>query len=272
MSIHEWENTNMIEAVELSPKVGSEIRSIDLQKISSSEVLEIIGILSLRGVLVFKNQFLNGKQLGDFAAKFGKPWLGPLLKAVTDSDAVVSIKNRGKSGTVTEYWHSDSTFVSNPPAITMLSTDDIPPVGGDTMWCSQYAIYDEMTDSFKKMLSTLKAVHYDRQRFNQVEGRAPYLESSSHPLIRTHPVSKKKSLFISGQVEHFEGMSMDESKALINYLLSLLGEPDKVYRHRWTMGDVVIWDNRCTTHYAIHDHGSYPRRLHRITLEGEQPN
>ena len=262
----------MMDSIELSPKIGSEIRSIDLQDISISDASDITQLLSIRGVLVFKNQFLNAKQLNDFAAKFGKPWLGPLLNAVSETDAVVSIKNRGKLGTVTEYWHSDSTFVSHPPAITMLSTEDIPPVGGDTMWCSQYAIYDAMSDGLKKMLSGIKAVHYDRQRFNQVEGRTPYLEGFSHPLIRTHPISKMKSLFISGQAEHFEGMTMDESQPLINYLLSLLGEPDKVYRHRWTMGDVVIWDNRCTTHYAIHDHGSYPRKLHRITLEGEQPN
>jgi taurine dioxygenase len=266
------ENINMIDAIELSPRVGSEVRSIDLKKVTSSEVLELVQILSLRGVLIFKNQFLNGQQLGDFAANFGKPWLGPLLSAVSETDAVVSIRNRGKEGTVTEYWHSDSTFVSKPPAVTMLSTEDIPPVGGDTMWCSQYAIYDEMSDGLRQMLSCLKGVHYDRQRFNHVQGRSPYLGSASHPLIRTHPVSKMKSLFISGQVEHFEGMTHDESRPLIDYLLSLLGEPDKVYRHRWTMGDVVIWDNRCTTHYAIHDHGLYPRRLHRITLEGEEPN
>ncbi len=261
----------MIENEHLSPNTGTEVKAVDLRRLSAQDFQSLASLCYTRGVVIVRDQFLDAQELGDFSNRWGNPWLGPLLRAADDTRAVVTIKNRGKSGTVTEYWHSDSTFVENPPAITMLSAVNVPPVGGDTMWCNQYSVYEALSDGMKRMIHNLKAVHYDRQRFNSVEGRTPYLESFAHPLVRLHPITCKKSLFISGQAEHFEDMGVDESAGLLGFLLSRLGQPDHVYRHRWRAGDTVIWDNRCTTHYAIHDYGEYPRRLHRITVEGERP-
>lgn len=262
---------HMISEVDLSPRAGSEVRGINLRKITTSEFEQISQLCFSRGVVVIRDQFLDANELGEFSKLWGQPWLGPLLPALTGTEAVTTIKNRGKTGTVTEYWHSDSTFVENPPAVTMLSAVDVPMVGGDTMWCNQYSVYDALSDGMKRLIHSLKAVHYDRQRFNVVEGREPYLDSYAHPIVRLHPATQRRSLFISGQAEHFEEMTVEESSGLLQYLLSRLGQPDHVYRHRWRKGDVVIWDNRCTTHYAVHDYGQYPRQLHRITVEGEQP-
>ena len=261
----------MIAFEDLSPRTGSEVKGVDLRALSAEDFDTLSNLCYSRGVVVIRDQFLSAHELSEFSKLWGRPWLGPLLPAVTGTQAVVTIKNRGTTGTVTEYWHSDSTFVENPPAITMLSADNLPSVGGDTMWCNQYSMYDALSDGLKRLIHTLKAVHYDRQRFNVVEGRTPYLESFAHPVVRVHPKTARRSLFISGQAEHFEHMSVEESAGLLNYLLSRLGQPDHVYRHRWRAGDTVIWDNRCTTHYAIHDYGEFPRRLHRITVEGEQP-
>jgi taurine dioxygenase len=176
-----------------------------------------------------------------------------------------------KSGTVTEYWHCDTSFSAAPPAITMLSAEQLPTVGGDTMWCDQYGLYEALSDGMKRMLLGLRAVHYDKQRHKQLEGRTPSDESAAHPVVRTHPVTGRKSLFISGQAEHFEGMTREESRPMLDWLLGLLGQPDYVYRHRWRVGDLLMWDNRCTTHYAIHDYGDHPRYLHRVTLQGDVP-
>ena len=261
----------MVSTEDLSPKAGSEVTGVDLRRLSSEDFKFISNLCFTRGVVVVRGQFLDANELDQFSKLWGKPWLGPLLPSIPGTEAVATIKNRGKLGTVTEYWHSDSTFVDSPPAVTLLSAVDIPPVGGDTMWCNQYSVYESLSEGLKRLIHPLKAVHYDRQRFNEVEGRAPYLGCVAHPVVRLHPKTGQRSLFISGQAEHFEGMTVEESAGLLQYLLSRLGQPDHVYRHRWREGDAVIWDNRCTTHYAIHDYGQFPRRLHRITVEGEKP-
>jgi len=254
----------------LTPTIGSELRGVDVRTLDKKNFASIADIFYKRGVIVLPDQNLSADELLSFSRYFGEPWLGPLLKPVENSSAVVTITNRGKDKTVTEYWHSDTTFVSRPPAITFLSAVDVPEFGGDTMWCNQKGLYESLSEGFKKLLSTLAAVHYDRQRFNVLQGRTPSSDSAVHPVVRTHPVTREKSLFISGQAEHFEGMTREESQPLLRQLLGLLGQPDHVYRHRWKNGDLLMWDNSSTTHYAVHDYGDYPRRLHRVTVQGEQ--
>ena len=252
-----------------TPTIGSELRGIDVRRLDENSFKLISDIFYRRGVIFIPEQNLSADELLNFAMRFGEPWLGPLLKPSENSSSVVTITNRGKDKTATEYWHSDTTFVNYPPAITLLSAVDVPKFGGDTMWCDQYGLYESLSEGFQKLLSNLAAVHYDRQRFNVLPGRTPSMESAVHPLVRIHPVTKRKSLFISGQAEHFQGMTREESRPLLSQLLGLLGQPDFVYRHRWKKGDLLMWDNRSTTHYAIHDYGDYPRRLHRVTVQGE---
>jgi len=256
---------------ELAPAIGSQVTGVDVRDMGPDVFREVADVFHRRAVVVFPGQNLDAEALLAFARRWGEPWMGPLLEPVPGTSAVATIVNRGKEGTVTEYWHSDSTFVSQPPAITLLSAVDVPEVGGDTMWCNQYALYERLSDGMKQLLAGLRAVHYDRQRFNVVQGRKPSMDSAAHPVVRTHPVTGRKSLYISGQAEHFEGMTREESRPLLNYLLGLLGLPDFVYRHRWRNGDLLMWDNRCTTHYAIHDYGAYPRSLHRVTVTGDVP-
>jgi taurine dioxygenase len=256
---------------QLSPRIASEVSGIDARHLTTASFELLAEVFHRRGVLVLRDQHLNANELLAFSSHWGTPWLGPMLKATEGQTSVATIRNRGKAGTVTEYWHCDTSFSAAPPAITMLSAVQLPAVGGDTMWCDQYGLYDAMSDGMKQMLLGLRAVHYDKQRHKQLEGRAPSDESAAHPLIRTHPVTGRKSLFISGQAEHFEGMTREESRPMLDWLLSLLGQPDYVYRHRWRVGDLLMWDNRCTTHYAIHDYGDHPRFLHRVTLQGDIP-
>lgn len=255
----------------LSPFIGSEVSGINVRTMGSTEFGVLNEVFLRRGVLVLRNQHLDADELLAFASRWGTPWMGPMLRATEGQTAVATLSNRGKSGTVTEYWHFDTSFSATPPAITLLSAIDIPPVGGDTMWCDQYGIYDALSDGMKRMLQGLRAVHYDKQRHKTLEGRSPSSEVAVHPVVRTHPVTGRKSLYISGQAEHFEDMTREESRPLLEWLLGQLGQPDHVYRHRWQVGDLLMWDNRSTTHYAIHDYGDYPRRLHRVTLQGDVP-
>ena len=255
----------------LSPRIASEISGIDVRELDEARFRRLWDTFHRRGVLVMRDQHLDADELLAFSRRWGEPWLGPMLKPTEGQASVATLRNRGKTGTVTEYWHCDTSFAQAPPAITMLSAFELPPVGGDTMWCDQHGLYDELSDGMKRLLSGLRAVHYDRQRHKVLEGRTPSQASATHPVVRVHPVTGRRSLFISGQAEHFEDMSREESRPLLDWLLGLLGRPDHVYRHRWRRGDLLMWDNRCTTHYAIHDYGEHPRSLYRITLQGDVP-
>lgn len=260
-----------MQEVPLSPRIASEVCGVDACALDDPTFAKLAEVFHRRGVLVLRDQHLDADELLAFARRWGTPWLGPMLKATPGQTSVATIRNRGKAGTVTEYWHCDTSFAAAPPAITLLSAVELPAVGGDTMWCDQYGLYETLSAGMQRMLLGLKAVHYDKQRHKQLEGRSPSSESAAHPVVRTHPVTGRKSLFISGQAEHFEGMTREESQALLDWLLGRLGQPDHVYRHRWRKGDLVMWDNRCTTHYAVHDYGDHPRFLHRVTLQGEVP-
>lgn len=260
------------EAEPLSPYTGTKITGIkDLREIDDGAFNAIADLLYNRGVVVIPGQSLGAADLEAFLGRFGKLWIGPILQPVPGATFAIPIANRGKAKAISERWHSDSPYVEAPAKITGLSAQDVPPVGGDTMWCNQYAVYEALPDPYKAALEHLKAVHYGRAQDIVLNGVDRNLPGWAHPVIRTHPETGRKLLFISAHAEHFEGISRDESAPLLKYLQSLLGKPEFTYRHRWTKGDVLLWDNRATTHYAIHDYGEYPRLLYRVTVEGEIP-
>lgn len=261
----------MLEHFELSPAIGSRVEGIDLHHLDDAQVKSLRKLFLERGILAFPGQHMQGADVATFARRFGELWISSILKGMPGEPAVIPISNPGKSATPTEYWHYDSTYTKRPPAMTILSALRVPACGGDTMWCNQYALLDTLTPAMQHMLRGLRAVHYDRQRYRALEGRDTTQEHSAHPVVRTHPETGRAALFISGQAEHFEGMTREESRPLLDYLLALLGRPDLTCRHRWKAGDLLMWDNRCTTHYAIHDYGDSERLMHRVTLEGEVP-
>lgn len=257
---------------ELSPYTGTKITGIqDLREIDDLAFDGIAQLLYNRGVVVIQGQTLGAADLEAFLGRFGKLWIGPILQPVPGSTYAIPISNRGKAKAISERWHSDSPYVEAPAKITGLSAQDVPAVGGDTMWCNQYAVYEALPEPYKAALQHLKAVHYGRAQDIVLNGVDRNLPGWAHPVIRTHPETGRKLLFISAHAEHFEGVSRDDSAALLKYLQSLLGKPEFTYRHRWTKGDVVLWDNRATTHYAVHDYGDYPRLHYRVTVEGEIP-
>ena len=263
----------MLIETKLSPAIGSRIENIDVRHLDTSSVMAVRDAFLRRGMLVFPEQNLVGQEVARFALLFGEIWVSKILKGLPDAPGVFELTNYGKEAGLTEYWHHDSTYSARPPAITVLSAQEVPQWGGDTLWCSQYEIFDSLSPAMQQMLRGLKAVHYDRHRNKQVEGswRANTDEHTAHPVVRTHPETGRQALFIGGQAEHFEGMTREESHSLLTYLLGLLGRPDASYRHRWQPGDLLIWDNRCTCHYAVHDYGTSERVMHRVTIQGEVP-
>lgn len=222
-------------------------------------------------VLVFRDQFLKPAEQVEFARLWGDPVVTSMLNPLDGFPELVQLANIKKQTTATEAWHYDGSFEAAPPKISMLSAVTIP-VGGDTMWSNQYLAYERLSPNLRKTLTGLKVrfrgVRLGRM-MNVAEQEVPV---AVHPLVRTHPETGRPALFVGHQENAcVEGWSQEESDPLLGFLYAQSVTPDNVYRHMWREGDVVMWDNRCTMHYAIHDYDSQERVLNRVTLHGDVP-
>jgi taurine dioxygenase len=258
----------MVEVRPLSPAVGAEVTGVRLGDELSDEIIDaLFAAFHEHCVLAFPGQHLDPTRQQAFAAQLGTPLVVPYLAAhaVPGSPAVLRVPNMGKAATLTENWHFDSAYFEHPPPIAILAAQELPDVGGDTMWANQYLAYEALSPAMQALLSNLRAAFTgtmpddDGVRHDVV---------THHPVVRTHPATKRQSLAI-GRIEsvpRFEGMTDDESRGLLLFLYQHASRPEFVYRHRWRDGDVVMWDNRCLLHYAVHDHGDATRLMHRVTV------
>jgi taurine dioxygenase len=256
----------------LSPALGASVTGVDLRGPLDDTTFAVIHQALLdRSMLVFPGQQLDAASLERFGKRWGQPLVVPYLAAhaVDGHPSVLRVTNMGKQGTLTENWHFDSAFFEEPPPLAILAAQRLPEVGGDTMWANQYLAYESLSATMQDLLSGLRAaftgtrVGDDGQRHDVV---------TYHPVVRTHPHTKRRALAI-GRIEsvpHLEGMTEAESRPLLRFLYEHASRPELVYRHRWSPGDVVMWDNRCTLHYAVHDYRDEPRDLLRITVLGDQ--
>jgi len=258
----------------LGASLGAQIDDLDLrQPLSGDQVETVKDALLEHLLLIIPKQQLQPQQFVDFVAHFGTPTEHPVFPHIDNYPAIIAIENHGKQYTVNEHWHSDVMFSQQPPGETVLYGLDIPAIGGDTQFSNQYLAYDALSDGMKEMLGSLRAHHGGAGTAKLAGKSADKVPSSLHPVVRTHPKTGRKALYVCRAfTERFENMSIDESRPLLQWLFQHSARYDFTLRHRWQPGDVVIWDNRCTLHYAIHDHGDAPRLLHRCTVAGETPN
>jgi len=184
-------------------------------------------------------------------------------------------------------WHTDVTFVAEPPAASILVGDVVPEWGGDTLWADLRSAYATLSPPLRDLVDGMRAVHrisplaywgepFDtalsrddaRELFEQAAEVPPVV----HPVVRVHPVTGARGLFVNpGFTSHIVGLSRIESDLLLQLLFAHATQPELVMRHRWRPGDVVIWDNRATMHYAADDYGATDRRMRRVTLRGDRP-
>ncbi len=259
-------------ATPLTAQVGATIEGLNLATLTDTDFAAIHRAFLDHSMLVFPQQHLAVEDHVTFAARWGAISISPFVTYLPDHPQVLQLSNRGKANAVTENWHSDSSFLPEPPSHTILSAREIP-LGGDTMWTSQYRAYDTVSGGMKQLLDGLRA-EFAGTRLARRMGNESDVPFSLHPVVRTHPETGRKALFVGhpgDTMRCFENMTIEESRPLIEYLYAHSTQPDNVYRHRWTAGDVVMWDNRCTMHYAIHDYGDETRSLHRITIAGDAP-
>ncbi|MGD9828339.1 MAG: TauD/TfdA dioxygenase family protein [Hyphomicrobiaceae bacterium] len=276
----------------LGTALGAEVVGIDLTKdISDSEIAGLRKAFLDNSIIVFRDQDLSPDQLAAFSRRFG-PLDRHILEgfALPENPDVFVISNVKKDGKPVgairagQYWHSDLSYSKIPVMGTMLHAKQLPKVGGDTMFASMYAAYEALSKPMQKFLESLTAIHdyshaYD-VFFSRFPERPPLSADAKakvppvqHPVIRTHPETKRKALFVNeGFTKAIVELNYDESKALVDFLVSFSVRHEFIYRHKWRKGDLLFWDNRCTTHNAISDYDmGEARHLIRTTIAGDKP-
>ena len=270
---------------QLTPSLGAEITGIDLSNDLSNEQLnQIYDDLIKYNVIFFRDQKISPEKHIEIAKSFGtieEPH--PIYPHVEGFPEIVLLKNDKDNPPDTDEWHTDVTFKSDPPFASILYSKVIPPVGGDTLWCSLSKIYDALPDDMKKYLETLRAIH-DMGDFRNNYMQEDDIESAKklnkgfeefghaiHSVVKIHPVSKKKFLYVNpGFTSQIVGMSTPDSNSLLTYLFNMMSKPEFQIRFHWTPDTLAIWDNRCTMHYAIGDYMPHQRTMNRITISNDK--
>jgi taurine dioxygenase len=260
-----------VNIVPLEGLLAAQVEGVNIANLSDAEFGVIHRALLAHSVVVLRGQNFTPRQQVDFSKRFGAVEIRPLggkpsAPAPDGSrlpDELVQIIYEGGKGLSTDMWHSDASYLAAPPALTMATLRVQPGAGGDTMFASQYAAYDGLSDAFRAMLRTETATHRDPR------SDAP---EKQHPVVITHPETGRPSLFVNPMfTTRVDQLGDDESSAVLRLLFAHQVKPEFVYRHAWQPGDLVIWDNRCTLHYAIKDYGPARRVLHRTTVIGAKP-
>jgi taurine dioxygenase len=285
--------TTALSLVPLGATIGCRVEGVHLgDDLDDATVAALRSALVDRKVLVLAGQHLDPDQLVRAGRRLGEltdahPVLPPLDEAhpeVLEIDATRSRQDpRYRDEWENDTWHTDVSFMPDPPLGSLLSGVVIPPVGGDTAWVDLQAAYANLSEPLRRLVDGLEAEHDGRHEFaaflrDDPRGgrwggrRFTVLEPVRHPVVRTHPESRRPGLFVNPTfTTRIVGLSRQESTDLLALLHRHATRPEHTFRHRWTTGDVVIWDNRSTMHMGIRDFGDAHRVLHRVTVAGSQP-
>lgn len=265
-------------------RIGAEIHGINLSEtLSDATIRGIREALVQYKVIFFRNQQLDAAGQVAFARRFGEITTAHPTVPSLDGHPEVLDLDYDRTVARANHWHTDVTFVDRPPLGSILRAIVIPPVGGDTVWANSASAYQDLPEPLRKLADQLWAVHS-----NAYDYAAPALDLSEefrayrkvftstvyetlHPVVRVHPESGERGLFIGGFVRRFQGLSQTESDDLLRLLQAYVTRLENTVRWRWQVGDVAFWDNRSTQHYAIADYGDQSRRMQRVTISGDLP-
>ncbi|MBW8827144.1 MAG: TauD/TfdA family dioxygenase [Acidobacteria bacterium] len=264
------EGQNVDLAWDLQPiagKVGVAVRGIDLHgQVDQPHVDAIRRLLADYGVVVFPEQHLGRDDHVRFAEMLGEIKLPPKYMpnlGAEGHEAIAVISTENSVAYTTDRWHADVTWLSNPPKYSILHMEQIPPVGGDTMWASQLEAYDWLSEPMKQLLEGLTAEHALLLKAEM---------TAQHPVVIVHPITRRKALFVnSAFTQRILELTPLESRAILDLLYQHSVRPEMVCRWRWSEGDLAVWDNHFVQHYAIGDYHPAPRTIHRIEIVGERP-
>jgi taurine dioxygenase len=283
-----------LEVRRLSATIGAELRGVDLKEpLSAETVAAIRAALLEHKVIFFPEQHLEPAEHVAFARYFGELTPAhPIIPGIPGFPEVfeidyTAVAQFGKAGVKERNddlaWHTDVTFMRQPPLGSILNAVVIPPAGGDTLFADQRAAYEGLSDTMRSFVDTLTAEHSGKRQFggilekrkrgNQWEGADIVdLEPVEHPVVRTHPETGKRSLFVNpGFTTRITGLSRAESRALLDFLYEHSTRHEYTVRYHWKTGDLGFWDNRVTQHSVVRDFGSQPRVIQRVTIHGDAP-
>ncbi|HEY0815481.1 MAG TPA: TauD/TfdA family dioxygenase [Pseudonocardia sp.] len=268
----------------LTSRIGAVVDGVDFRAPTDPDLItELRDLLSEHKVLAFDKVDLNDEGQQRVARWFGELTTAhPTIPSIDGAPYVLPVDSEyGKSN----QWHTDVTFVVNPPQVSTLRSIVIPPYGGETLFANGAAAYEDLPDPLRDLADSLWAVHsngYDyarefaRQTRTDLEREQDELFVSTvyeteHPVVRVHPLTGERGLFIGGFVQQIQGLSKSESVALTKIFQSYVTRPENVLRWAWSPNQLVIFDNRITQHYAIDNYDNLPRRLNRVTVAGDIP-
>lgn len=269
----------------LSPALGAQISGVDLSRDLTGEQRNAIEQALLdHQVLIFRDQPITPQQQARFAANFGDLHIHPIYPNVPEQPEVLVLDTAVTDVRDNAIWHTDVTFLPTPALGAVLSAKQVPAYGGDTLWASGIAAFEALSGPMQTLLDGLTATHdftrsFPLERFgNTAEDLARWEETRrknpplSHPVIRTHPVSGRKALFVNdGFTTRINELEAAESEAILKLLFAHGTRPEFTLRWRWQANDVAMWDNRVTQHYAVDDYRPQRRVMHRATILGDAP-
>jgi taurine dioxygenase len=268
----------------LGGAIGAEIDGVDLAgDLSDGMVAALRQALLDHLVIFFRDQDLPPERLLALAKRFGTPNEYPFVRGLDGTPEVIAVtKLPDETVNFGGVWHSDTTYLQEPPMATLLVAREVPPFGGDTLFANQYLAYESLSERMQQLLSGLRGVSSStkadasRTREDRIrtDGTAEPRKVliAEHPVVRTHPETGRKALYVN--VAHtvgFAGMSEEESMPLLSFLFRHQIRPEFTCRFRWEPGSLALWDNRCAQHYAMNDYHGYKRVMHRVTLVGDRP-
>lgn len=279
-------SSSALEVRPLTGALGAEIFGVDLSKNLSAELIQEIRNNFLQySVIFFRDQDLTPEQHLNFSKMFGPLVINPVYGNVDGYPEIMPvIKNEKDKYNIGDTWHSDMSYMSEPPLGSILYAREVPQVGGDTLWTNMYMAYEFLPTPLRNALDELNAIHSDSFLTSRIEernaGRSTKLVADPnraelraiHPVIRTHDETKKRALYVNYPFTYsFEGMSREESLPLLNQLYAHATKPEFSCRFRWQKGSIAFWDNRCTMHYACNDYQGHRRVMNRTTIAGPKP-
>ena len=269
--------------------IGAMITGLDLAKpLTPAVFAQMRAAWARHSVVCFPSQPLSVDELEAFTLAMGGFGHDPYIAPMAEHPNVLELR-REPDETAVNFgagWHSDWSFQATPPAATILRAEVIPPVGGDTLFVDCTRAYDDLSDNMKALVAPLRAVHSARRSYGtkgvfagesgkrtmQIIISEEADKSLTHPLVRTHPVTGRKALFISPvYTVGVEGFTPEESQAILTFLFGHMTHERYIYRHKWAPGHVLMWDNRCTMHFAEGGYDGHLRVMHRTTVKGDAP-
>ena len=269
----------------LGPYIGAQVSDLDVSRpLSDAQFEQLYHGLLRHQVLFLRDQQITPEQHRALAVCFGDLHIHPVYPHAEGVEEIIVLDTHQDNPPDNDNWHTDVTFIDTPPAIALLASKVLPAAGGDTLWTSGIAAYEALSEPFKQLLTGLSAEHdfkksfqeykyrktpEEHQRWQQAVDKHPPVQ---HPVIRTHPVSGKKALFVNeGFTTRIVELSEKESEAVLRFLFAHATKPEFQVRWRWQPNDLAIWDNRVTQHYANADYYPARRIMQRATVLGDRP-